>query len=367
MVSQLPASHVCNRRAGRLVLCRACCVGGTGAALPCPRGEERARRASKTRSLEQTADRFVRRRCYRAVGVRPHAHRRRSPLPCPPAHCWRAHLHCRRHRRHAVVEAVDEARRGDCPGVARRALQPAPLDGAGGGRHDADAGLARRRHQRVQPSRQHGRPLRRDHADCRRGAARRPPGTSRRRIRDSLPGHRAGRDERFSDLQPAPRVDFHGGCRQSLPWFDAGVAHAVGRWTGPRPVAHPVGRCRAHARAADSDFRHDARHGLAYPVRAPGVDRRARSLLPPARRHWIVRGKRGACALDLGGRRRRHRRHGSPLLGRPRLAAGRGLHPRDGRVRGLPRAGAGLHGTCRRPDPRRDARDRRVHAQASCR
>ena len=104
----------------------------------------------------------------------------------PPAHP-RSHgdgcadVRHRSGRRPAVPEAVDEAHRPDRArvGAARLRLPPAlaQFDHA---RLAADAVLGRGADQRVQPHRQHGRPLRRDRPHRRHGAAdRAAPGRER--------------------------------------------------------------------------------------------------------------------------------------------------------------------------------------------
>ena len=75
-------------------------------------------------------------------------------------------------RRRPALEAVDEADRADRAGLGAAVLRlPAELAGVDDARQPADAGLDRRPDQRVQPARQHGRPVRRHRADCRHGAA----------------------------------------------------------------------------------------------------------------------------------------------------------------------------------------------------
>ena len=242
--------------------------------------------------------------------------------------------------------------------LARVAAARQPRDDRLGGRAD----------QRLQPARQHGRPVRRHRAD--RGGDAHGGHFDRRHPR---PGEQSAhvsraprrRHGRISDLQLSAGVDLHGRRRQPAARLQPGGADAESRRRPRQPRGRRLGHHRAGVRAADPDLRYEPGHRAAAPVRPIAGPRRPRPLVASPRRDGTL-GTHGDSRplLSRGGRRRDRQpaASGRGLVDRCRraLRAGDGPVCRLSRPhQGLRRSGAGDAGT-----RGGDAARRRVPLQA---
>ena len=150
-----------------------------------------------------------------------------------------------RHRgRFPQAAAAHEADRPDAD--HRSSADPRVAAGDHGIDHRRSAAgvhVDRRDHQRVQPARQHGRPVRRRRGDCRRRVPRAAPVRARQRVHDSVRGLRRRR-RRLPDSQLPSRVDLHGRRRQLLPRIVSRRRVALaGADRVARPSTRPWCRC----------------------------------------------------------------------------------------------------------------------------
>ena len=117
----------------------------------------------------------------------------------------------------------------------------------------------------------------------------------------------AGAVAGFPRLQLSAGVDLHGRQRQPAARLQPGALTLEPRRRPRQPVRRAVGDRRPGVRAADSDLRHDARHGVAPAVRA---GRRRSAAAITRRTGWwrsACRSAGGLRAVVAGGGRRRHR------------------------------------------------------------
>ena len=210
------------------------------AGLPARRAPVRLRRASARGSVAPTARRAVRRRRHRLACFVVRRRVRRRPAAAGAA--WRAP---RRSSRSGSIDDVLSLKPATKLIVADRARLdaavlrlPPELARVDDARHPADARLGRRDDERVQPARQHGRPVRRHRASS---SARRswsicclaPPARGRSRRRAT---------SRFCSARPAgflvynlpPGVDLHGRQRQPAARLQLRRGHAQRRSTRRR-------------------------------------------------------------------------------------------------------------------------------------